>query len=183
MITYTIVTKTEELEQILSLQLTSHKDTVSKEEAIKEGFVTVKHDFEILQKMNAPHPHIIAKDGDKLVGYALVMERKWKEEVEILEPMFDVTDSVIYKGVALKNSSYFTMGQVCIHKDYRGKGVFTGVYEKMFLEMKPYYDYIITEISNSNPRSLRAHAKVGFETIHTYFSGDEWVVVLKNLKN
>jgi RimJ/RimL family protein N-acetyltransferase len=41
------------------------------------------------------------------------------------------------------------------------------------------YDFAITEIASSNPRSIRAHEKVGFENIHSYKGPDEteWIVV------
>lgn len=178
MVQYTRSTTTKELEQILALQLSNHKSTVSKEVAQKEGFVTVMHDLAILQKMNTPHPHIIAKDGDDVIGYAIVMETKWRNEVEELEPMFGYIDSIDFKGAPLKDLSYFTMGQVCIHENYRGQGVFTGLYETMAKAMSPHYDYILTEVSSSNHRSLRAHEKVGFEVVDRYFSGDNWVVIL-----
>jgi len=45
------------------------------------------------------------------------------------------------------------------------------------------YDFILTEISTSNLRSLKAHEKMGFETIYTYQdSVDEWNVVVWNWK-
>jgi len=49
--------------------------------------------------------------------------------------------------------------------------------------MRADFDYIITEISTRNHRSIRAHEKVGFETIKEYESdGKEWKIVLMPTK-
>jgi L-amino acid N-acyltransferase YncA len=71
------------------------------------------------------------------------------------------------------------MGQICVDKAYRGKGVFELLYQKHREIFEKSYDFIVTEISTRNTRSLRAHEKVGFKTIHTYRdSMDEWNVVV-----
>ncbi len=41
------------------------------------------------------------------------------------------------------------------------------------------YELLVTEISTKNYRSLKAHEKVGFTTIHTYTDAlDSWNVVV-----
>jgi hypothetical protein len=41
------------------------------------------------------------------------------------------------------------------------------------------YDFLLTEISTRNIRSLIAHEKIGFETIHYHRDHmDEWAVVI-----
>ena len=41
------------------------------------------------------------------------------------------------------------------------------------------FDFVATEISTTNKRSMRAHEKVGFKTIYTYSDAlDEWNVVV-----
>jgi RimJ/RimL family protein N-acetyltransferase len=42
------------------------------------------------------------------------------------------------------------------------------------------YRLLITDISERNTRSLRAHARVGFEPIHRFYDpaiGEDWIVV------
>jgi hypothetical protein len=80
----------EELEQILVLQAMNHPHTLTAEQRAKEGFVTVKHNLEVLQKMNNAVGQIIAKDGDTVVGYALVMPEEFKTMIPVLTPMFEM---------------------------------------------------------------------------------------------
>lgn len=63
----------EELLQILALQQKNLFSNTSLDIQEKEGFVTVHHTFDILHQMNQAFAHIIAKDGNKVVGYALCM--------------------------------------------------------------------------------------------------------------
>lgn len=179
MVTYKTATTDKELQQIIELQSINLPANISEQESREQGFVTVKHDFDLLSRMNQEYQHIIAKDGDEVVGYALVMLRNFVEDIPVLQSMVDQINQVDYKGKKLRDSKYFIMGQVCVAKDYRSKGVFAGLYQHMKICMSPHFDWIITEISNRNTRSMRAHEKVGFETVYKYADKyDDWLVVL-----
>lgn len=181
MINYTTVQNHEDLTQILLLQQKNREQDVSKNEAIEQGFVTVSHEFETLEAMNHPFPHIIAKDAGRVVGYTLVMQKAFEKKIPVLVPMFEKINAITYAGELLKDVPYFVMGQVCIDKANRGKGIFKGLYQKMKEEMSPHFKYIITEVAIRNTRSMRAHEKVGFETIKEYQAdGEDWAIILWN---
>ncbi|APA64027.1 GNAT family N-acetyltransferase [Maribacter sp. 1_2014MBL_MicDiv] len=168
---YTIATTKEELIQILSLQEMNLKSAVSDLEIQQEGFVTVHHNLDVLTRMNNACPHIIAKDGDKVVGYALSMTDDFKDEISVLRPMFTELENVNIKN-------FITMGQICVAKTHRKMGVFRGLYNAMKKASYPKYDTIITEVDATNSRSLGAHYAVGFEKICTYHSlGQDWELI------
>ena len=183
-IIYTVAKTDEDLKQILALQKLNYKAYVSPEEAMSQGFVSIEHEFPLLKNMNADYPHIIAKSGDRVVGYALVMLRKFGDTVDILLPMFERINVLDWKGKSMTDSSYFIMGQVCVAKDFRGKGVFSGLYAEMKEKMKSDFDYLVTEVASRNTRSMRAHKKVGFELLLNYGveEGEEWNIVILELK-
>ncbi len=164
-INYTIVSTIEELRQIIQLQRTNLPSSISMTEKQKEGFVTVQHDLDVLERMNDVQPHIIAKDGNNVVGYALSMVKDFKDDIEVLKPMFDKIDTQIDHKV-----SYIVMGQICIDKAYRKQGIFRGLYYKMRDELKSKYDLLITEVAANNNRSLQAHYTVGFTDLLVYDS-------------
>jgi len=174
-----LVTDPEELEQILSLQLANTKAYLSEIEIAEQGFVTVVHTPEQLQQLHNIHPSVIVKDGDKLAGYALVMPRECAAVVPVLVPAFKALDELEYLGQSLQQMSWYLMGQVCVAKEYRGQDIFTMLYQghRQFLQSQ--YQYCITEISTTNKRSLRAHEKVGFTTLHIFKDAtDEWAIVV-----
>ncbi|WP_299259573.1 GNAT family N-acetyltransferase [uncultured Aquimarina sp.] len=173
---YATVTSDKELEQILLLQQKNLSVSISSEEKKKEGFVTVEHDFNILKKMNDQQPHIIAKDRDKVVGYTLCMTSDFGNDIEVLKPMFKKIENSLDQS-----NKYIVMGQVCIDKDYRGQGIFRGLYKHMKLELHKKYDLLITEVAANNIRSLGAHNAIGFKDLMVYESDNiKWHLIYWN---
>lgn len=179
-LTYTQVKKDSEVFQILELQAQNLAAALTPDVIASQGFVTVKHDPEVLLDMNRTYPSVIAKDGEHLAGYCLVMPRAFAPRVPILAPMFAMLENLAWQGRALSESRWFVMGQVCVAGEYRGKGVFDGMYQKLREVCRPDFDFVVTEVAGRNTRSLRAHERVGFETIHTYSddtTGEIWHVI------
>lgn len=178
MITYTTAKSISDLNQILKLQKANLKLNLPIEEYKKEGFVTLKHNIKLLKELNAPYPHVIALDGANIIGYALVTIPQKTAYIPLLQSTIEELNGVEYHEQKVLDLSYFLMGQVCIHKSYRGKGIFQGLYKKMKTEMKSDFEIIITEIAIANKRSMRAHEKVGFEILKTHIEeGSEWAIV------
>jgi GNAT superfamily N-acetyltransferase len=169
----------QDLVAILALQKANLPASISTKEAQEQGFLTVSHTLDVLRAMNTPYGHTIAKDRDVLAAYALTMTNDFRDELPILEPLFDRLDGLRWNGRLLKEIDYVLMGQVCVAKAYRGQGVFVGLYRQMQERMAPYFELIVTEISGRNFRSLRAHEKVGFIDILRYTApdGEPWVIV------
>lgn len=182
---FTIVSDTSEVRQILDLQAQNHVSTLSAETMARQGFVTVRHDPAVLQRMNEAAPAVIAKDGDRLAGYALAMPREFAADVPVLLPMFDMLGRLSWKGIPLRdNPRWFVMGQICVATDYRGMGIFDGLYLKMKEVYGPRYDFTVTEVAERNTRSLRAHERVGFRPLHTYHdetTGETWQTIVLEL--
>ena len=88
-ITYHRVETIEDLKAILKLQQDNLPDALSKDEKTQEGFLTLKHTFAVLEKMNVACAHCIAKNNGKVVGYALSMLEEFKEDIPLLIPMFN----------------------------------------------------------------------------------------------
>lgn len=174
-----LVSTQTELQEILQLQQANTKPYLTETEIAEQGFVTVVHTINQLKELHSIHPSIIVKDGERLAGYALVMPRACADLVPVLIPAFNTLDQLTYNGQLLKDTNWYMMGQVCVAKPFRGMGVFKMLYDGHRDFLKHQNDYCITEISVNNKRSLRAHEKVGFKTLHQYTDAtDEWVIVI-----
>jgi ribosomal protein S18 acetylase RimI-like enzyme len=175
----TLVKTQEELEQIVSLSDQNTRAKISEEERQSQGFVSWNYSLGLLRKMNEQHPHVIVKEDQRVIGYALVALKEAGAFHPDLQAMTLHLDMISYNNKKLSDYDYYVMGQICVDKAYRGKGVFELLYQKHREIFEKSYDFIVTEISTRNTRSLRAHEKVGFKTIHTYRdSMDEWNVVV-----
>ncbi len=174
------IQKPEHIIQLLALQQKNLKKNISIAEMEQEGFVTVEHNFDKLSAMNEALPQIIALINNKVVGYALSMPISFKNKIPELIPMFDLLDNIEYRNKPLKQHRYYVMGQICVDKSVRGMGVFQKLYAQHAKEFAEKFDCIVTEVSINNHRSMKAHEKVGFKTIHEYFdpeNNDTWAVV------
>ena len=175
----TTIARVEELNELLSLQQKYLRGVTPGIEEKEQGFLTVSHNLNILEQMHSLQPSVIVKYNDTIVGYALVVKQECRDIIPVLLPMFEHLDKITYKNKLLKNYSYYVMGQVCVDKPFRSKGVFDMLYQKHRELFKDDFDFVITEISTSNHRSLNAHKRVGFKTIDIFKDEtDEWEIVL-----
>jgi hypothetical protein len=166
-----------ELEQILELQHQNLAPQLSPEEAHSQGFVTAVHTPDILAQMHALAPSIIAKDGARVIAYALTMLVEARTFVPILEPMFQSFETLDWQGKPLNQSRFYVMGQVCVAAGHRGQGVFDALYQGHKEHYSSRFELIVTEIATRNTRSLRAHERVGFRSLGTQRDAvDEWVI-------
>lgn len=185
MIHYTRANTDAELTGILELQKQNLPSSLSEEEIQSQGFVTVVHSFDKLKGLNDIEPHIIAKDNDKVIAYLLVMTEQSANEIPVLKPMFEVFNRAPFAGKTVADFNYIVVGQVCVDKAYRGKGILDSCYHYYKETFQKKYDFAITEIDAANPRSLNAHKRIGFKEVYHYLgtNGVQWLIVLWDWNN
>jgi ribosomal protein S18 acetylase RimI-like enzyme len=170
------VTDERELQQILDLQRRNLPRNLSAREMAENGFVTVEHTLDVLQRMHALVPSIVAKDGGELAGYALVMPVECRSFIPVLVPMFQRLEAL-----RMFERRFYVMGQICVASPYRGRGVFDALYRAHREHLRNRFDACVTEVSVRNTRSLRAHQRIGFEELERYRDQtDEWVLLVWN---
>ena len=98
------------------------------DEIAAQGFVTVSHSFDDLNKMNELEAHVIAKDNDRVVAYILAMTVRSRFDIPILLPMFGMFEEVSYENKKIADYNYMVVGQVCVAAGYRGQGIFDSCY-------------------------------------------------------
>ena len=112
-----------ELAQILELQRRNLPRNLDEREIAEYGFVTVEHTLDVLRRMHALAPSIVAKDEGELAGYALVMPVECRSFIPVLQPMFQRLEAL-----GTSRQRFYVMGQICVAKPYRGRGVFDLLY-------------------------------------------------------
>lgn len=180
MISYTTSKTADDLKQILELQKQNLAIGLTAEQIASQGFVTVSHSFQDLLTMNAIEEHVIAKDNERVIAYLLAMTVRSRLDIPMLLPLFEKFEQIEYQNKKVADWRYIVVGQVCVAEGYRGKGILDACYAAYRNKFKDRYDFAITEINNRNQRSLKAHKRIGFETIHEYQApdGEEWNIVL-----
>ena len=174
MVTISLVSCDDDLEAIRLLQRENLFKYIDSEEAAKEVFVTAEYTYDFLKLMNDGSPSIIAKDGDILVGYALVAR---KESVfgkfhPLLDDLYTEIDKTAYQisdneEIVLGNESYVYMGQVCVKKGYRSNGLLQDMYAYYRDCYSNTFQYVVTDVARTNMRSVKAHMKRGFKVLRS----------------
>ena len=163
-----------ELGEILDLQRRNLTRNLSESEIAENGFVTVEHTLDVLRRMHALVPSIVARDGDELAGYALVMPVECRSFIPVLKPMFQRLEAL-----GLFQRRFYVIGEICVASPYRGRGVFDLLYGAHREHLRDRFESVVTEVSTRNTRSLRAHRRIGFEELERYRDAtDEWVLLL-----
>ena len=179
MVHLTRVSSPSEIIGIRDLQALNLKQNITAEEAFEQGFLTAAFTLEYLQQMNAASPAIIAKDGDKVVGYALVATKEIRKGHDLIEGLFDAIDECDYNGKLLKEVNYVVVGQLCVAKEYRGQDLVQKLYGHFRDCISNEFTYLVTDVAKANVRSLKAHKKRGFQVINELmYGGFGWDIVL-----
>ena len=158
----------KDIPAISALQQKYHVSTI-KEEDKSDGFVTTlftEIQFkEIIEKENGL---FIALDGEKVVGYAMAASWEYWSEWPMFQHMIKDLTNTQYLGKTLSLENSYQYGPICIDKSYRGTDTLPNLFEYSRREMNKRYPILITFINHINPRSLRAHEKLGLEIIKSF---------------
>lgn len=183
-VTIDLVRTTEELYGIRDLQALNLRKNIDDATAAADGFLTAEYTIAYLQQMHDASPSIIAKDGNKIVGYALVATKSVRNGHDLMADLFNVIDTKHYKGKSLKKINYVVVGQLCVAKEKRGQGLVKRMYDFFRDCYASTYEYLITDVAQANTRSLNAHKKSGFIVIDTLeYGGIGWDIVLWDWRN
>jgi hypothetical protein len=170
---------------LLTLQRDNLKQNLDAQIIERQGFVSFVYDIPTMVGMMEGVPQIVAMEDNSIIGYALSVTEAYSRTMVLMNPLIERCDTLKYDNKPLSLSHYYIMGQVCVRAGYRGIGVFDALYQGHKHYLSPHFDYCITEIADDNKRSLAAHKRVGFKTIHEYVdnvSHKHWHIVLWDFK-
>jgi len=178
MIKASLATTDEDLEQILSLQSINLKQNLDESTRKDQGFVTMKFNMEMLRALRNLHPSIVLKNENQIIAYAIVVLIEGAPFYPAIQPLLKELEALSWNNLPVRNMNFYIMGQVCVDRDYRGSGAFDLLYQTHQEYLSNQFDCVITEISSSNTRSLRAHERIGFTRLASYRDQiDEWQIV------
>ncbi len=171
----------KELQAILDLQQRNLRTNLTKEEMNSQGYVTLEYDFDFLKAMPSGNHHVIAKAGEAVVGYALLMDKSTNHLMTIGAGIFPIFHEIEYKGKKFRDINYVSVGQVCVDKNYAGLGLLKRMYDYYKESYQHVYDLDMTDIASQNIRSIKGYIKSGFEIVKTFVDPDaqeNWDIVV-----
>lgn len=176
-ITLQLVKAKEEMKGVLALQQANLRKNITQEEAETQGFLMAEYDLDFLELLNHKSPGIIAKEGEKVVGYSLVALPETARQHPLLADLVENIERCQFEGKPVEN--YAIVAQLCVSKEYRGQDLVQKLYGSFRDHYANRYTYCITDVAQANHRSLKAHQKRGFQVIDTLdYGGIGWNIVL-----
>ncbi|CAM2934282.1 GNAT family N-acetyltransferase [Flavobacterium frigoris] len=149
----------QDIESVLLLQELYLVSNLTEEEK-KAGFVTTPFTVAQLTEVMANQGLFIAKDGNKVIAYIFAESWTFFNQWPIFTYMctlFPTLSFEYFKIITTTNS--FQYGPICIHADYRGKGLIRPLFELMRSNMVTKFSLGLTFINKKNIPSLKAHTE------------------------
>jgi hypothetical protein len=139
----------------------------------------------MLKSLNEKNGVLVAVKNSEVIGYEIPLDLENARKIPLLTTFINRILKFKYKGKPLSNYNLIIEGQICIKKEYKGKGIAENLHKRFVNLLKPKYDLIVTEISDQNPRSLHVHTKkLGLSVLEEYSAeGRKWYILIQDLKN
>lgn len=150
--------KIEDIPAISKLQERYHVDTINEEDR-PDGFVTTLFTEDQFQALIEEENGLaIACHGDEIIGYAMAASWEYWSVWPLFQHMIKDLPDTEYMDQVLSLENSYQYGPIAVHTDYRGTDVFPNLFE-----------FSRTQI---NPRSARAHEKLGLDLIKEFEFND-----------
>ena len=177
--TICLATTDREIQEIRDLQEVNLKENVAAENRLSDGFLTAKYELDFLKAMNGLTPAIIAKQNGLVVGYALATDRSLLAQHPLLKDLGTQINKIPFGGQFIGDFDYLVVGQLCVAKEVRGRGLAQDLYARFKATYENRYPFAITDVDRDNLASLKTHLKVGFQVVSTLlYGGSNWHVVV-----
>src|ERR1700754_2301585 len=144
------ITIDEELIQVAQLSENNSASNVDDSLKKTDGYVTWSYPLNVLRVINKVTPSVIVKDGEKVVGYAIVLVKETAPHFAPLREALQWFDTIQYQQKPLLDHRVYFLGQTCIHQAYRGKGILNLLYNFHREQLSSTYDIAVSEISIHN---------------------------------
>ena len=177
--TVCLATTDREIQEIRDLQEINLKENVTSESRLSDGFLTAKYELDFLKAMNELTPAIIAKQNGVLVGYALATDRSLLAQHPLLKDLGTQINKIPFGGKLIGDYDYLVVGQLCVAKEVRGRGLAKDLYAQFKATYENRYPFAVTDVDRDNLASLKTHLKVGFQVVSMLqYASSNWHVVV-----
>lgn len=172
------IAKLIDIAGVLALQELYLVANLSEEEKTA-GFVTTPFTIQQLTEVIQKEELFIAKDTNHIIAYIFAGSWDFFHQWPIFNHMISLLPELIFLDFDFTTKNSFQYGPICIHQDYRGKGLITPFFEFMRINMKSKYPLSLTFINKINIPSTKAHTeKLKWTIIKEFqFNNNEYLIL------
>lgn len=125
---------------------------------------------------------VVCAERQKVLGFLVASTIEFNKHFALSGTMIACYPRAKLDGRPLDSYCSYISGPVCVEGAQRGKGIFEGMYRRLFELLPAKYDLAVTLVAKDNPRSLSAHAKVGFEQVDQFrFNGRVFYILARKI--
>ena len=152
------IAKISDIQGVLALQDLYLVTNLSEEEKAF-GFVTTPFTVQQLTEVIQKEELFLAKDNNKIIGYIFAGSWEFFNQWPIFNYINSLFPKLTFLDFKITTTNSFQYGPICIHKDYRGKGLITSLFELMRINLSQKYPLSLTFINKINIPSTKAHTE------------------------
>lgn len=177
------IAKQNDIDGILALQELYLVSNLSEEEKAS-GFVTTPFSIPQLTEIIAQEGLFLAKDNSKIIAYIFAGGWDFYSQWPIFEYMTTLFPQLKFLDFDITTTNSFQYGPICIHKQYRGKGLITPLFELMRKHILTRYPLALTFINKTNVPSAKAHTeKLKWTIIADFqFNNNDYFILAYEMK-
>lgn len=153
-----------EIVELESQNLASALTQTEKEDGFLSGFFNAEQ----LAVMNDDLCIVVCLENQRLLGFLCAGTVEFNKTFGLPMAMITRYPQIRFQNKSLDSYLSYVSGPVCVQRTERGRGIFQGLYAKLFELLPREYELAATLISINNPRSLSAHEKIGFERVDRF---------------
>ena len=143
-------------QEILRLQSANFIANLSDEER-KKGFLSAQFTLEQTAQIAEDLGTTLAVVDGRVAGFVCAFRNEFETGSPVIARMMASYDRLVFEGRPLSSFQSYIYGPVCIAKEYRGRGLLRGLYEKQKSDLAGRFDIGIAFVARNNPHSLAAH--------------------------
>lgn len=172
------------IDGILALQELYLVDNLSAEQK-EAGFVTTRFTIDQLKAIIGQQGLFVALDNKELVAYIFGGDWDFYCQWPIFKHMITHFPTLSFKNFDINTIESFQYGPICIHENYRGKGLIKPFFEFMRKEMVTKFPLGLTFINKANIPSLQAHTtKLQWEIIGKFeYNSNQYCILAYDMKS
>ena len=177
------IAKISDIEGVLALQDLYLVTNLSEEEKAF-GFVTTPFTVQQLTEVIQKQELFLAKDSNQIIGYIFTGSWDFFKQWPIFDYMTQLIPKLNFLDFDITTENSFQYGPICIHKDYRGKGLITTLFELMRINLSQKYPLSLTFINKINIPSTKAHTeKLKWTIIGDFqFNNNDYYILAYDMK-
>ncbi len=177
------IAQTIDIDGVLALQELYLVANLTETEKI-DGFVTTPFTIPQLQEVIKKQELFIAKTDNTIIAYIFGGSWDFFKQWPIFDHMTSLLPTLEFLNFEITTTNSFQYGPICIHKEFRGKGLITPLFEFMRIHMFEKYPLALTFINKINIPSTKAHTKkLNWSIIDDFqFNNNDYFILAYDMK-